>query len=269
MLTLGTALRRSALSIMLIGMSLGSLHLAEAANPTDSSPLVYAAASMTDVLQQIGADYTRDRHGTVRFSFGSSATLARQIESGAPADLFIAADQDWMNYLAERKLIDAASRSDLLGNTLVLIAPAASTASVTLQRNGSLEAALGRAGRLAIADPASVPAGKYAKAALVHFGQWNTLQPRIVSADNVRAALMFVARGEAPLGVVYETDAWAEPRVRIVARFPASSHAPIIYPIARTTRAAPAARSFAGYLRSPAARTRFEAAGFRVLGGTR
>ena len=258
-----TVLRRL-LCVLFIGASLSAIPDARAADSPETAPLVYAAASLTDVLQKIGMDYQRDHQRSVRFAFGSSATLARQIEAGAPADLFIAADQDWMNYLAERRLIDAGSRRDLLGNTLVLIAPADSKAGVILHRRGSLNAALGTDGRLALADPASVPAGKYAKAALTKLGLWADLQSRIVSADNVRAALMFVARGEAPLGVVYETDARAEPRVRVVATFPESTHAPIIYPIARTVRAAPAAEAFRAYLATPAARARFEAAGFRV-----
>ncbi len=258
-----TVLRRL-LCVLFIGASLSAIPDARAADSPEAAPLVYAAASLTDVLQKIGGDYQRDHQRSVRFAFGSSATLARQIEAGAPADLFIAADQDWMNYLAERRLIDAGSRRDLLGNTLVLIAPADSRAGVILHRRGSLNAALGADGRLALADPASVPAGKYAKAALTKLGLWADLRSRIVSADNVRAALMFVARGEAPLGVVYETDARAEPRVRIVARFPESTHAPIIYPIALTARAAPSAEAFQAYLATPAARARFEAAGFRV-----
>jgi molybdate transport system substrate-binding protein len=225
-------------------------------------PLVFAAASLTDVLQQVGADYGRATGAAVRFSFGSTATLARQIESGARADLFVAADAQWMDYVEQRALLRRASRRDLLGNRLVLVAPAASTLRLAIEPGLPLRAVLGRTGRLALADPASVPAGKYAKAALTALGAWREVEDRIVVADNVRMALMYVARGEAPLGVVYLTDAMAEPRVRVVGEFPATTHPPIVYPAALTTSAGAGAADFLAYLSGPAARRRFEAAGF-------
>jgi molybdate transport system substrate-binding protein len=229
------------------------------------APLVYAAASLTDVLQQIGADYQRETGRRVRFSFASTAVLARQIEAGAAVDLFVSADEDWMNYLAQRYLIRRDSRAALLGNLLVLVAPADSRAQVRLTPGVRLDAALGERGRLALADPASVPAGRYAQAALMQLGAWAALESRVVIAENVRMALMYVARGEAPLGVVYATDARAEPRVRIVAQFPAATHPPIVYPVALTPRAGAEAKAFLRYLRAKSASARFEAAGFSVL----
>lgn len=257
---------RRTLSLCLLG-SLLRLPFASAAGVDDAPPLVYAAASLTDVLQQIGGDYQRERHAHVRFSFGSTATLARQIESGATADLFISADETWMRYVAQRGLVRPGSRIDLLGNRLVLIAPADSNSAVTLADGASVAAALGARGRLALADPNSVPAGRYAQAALTKLGAWPALATRYVAAENVRMALLFVARGEAPLGVVYRTDALAEPKVRIVAEFPPDTHPPIVYPAALTTRASSGAANFLEYLAGPAARTRFVAAGFTVLHG--
>ncbi|MFO1455589.1 MAG: molybdate ABC transporter substrate-binding protein [Steroidobacteraceae bacterium] len=250
-------------------LSLLPARAASAAETDDGAPLVYAAASLTDVLQQVGSDYERDRQKHVRFSFGSTATLARQIESGAAADLFISADEEWMGYVAQRGLVRPGSRVDLLGNRLVLIAPADSRTAVTLAPGVSLAAALGAQGKLALADPASVPAGKYAKAALIRLGAWPELASRYVAAENVRMALLFVARGEAPLGVVYRTDAMVEPKVRIVAEFPADTHPPIVYPAALTTRSRAGADGFLEYLAGPAARARFVAAGFSVLGDAR
>jgi molybdate transport system substrate-binding protein len=232
-----------------------------------AEPLVYAAASLTEVLQQVGRDYAREHGGKVRFSFASSATLARQVETGARADLFVSADQDWMDYLEQRGRIRAASRIDLLGNRLVLVAPAGSGLALQVGPGMPIRRALGAGGRLALAYPASVPAGRYARAALSHLGAWAEVEGRIVAAENVRMALLFVARGEAPLGVVYATDARAEPKVRVVGEFPAASHPPIVYPAALTRGARPAAAAFLQYLSGAAARARFEAAGFSVLPG--
>ncbi len=227
-----------------------------------AGPLVYAAASLTEVLEQVGADYARERGGAVRFSFASTATLARQIEAGARADLFVSADQEWMDYLDRRGLVQRASRIDLLGNRLVIVAPTDSTVTLAIGRGMPIRAALGDRGRLALADPASVPAGKYAKAALSSLGAWPEVEGRVVAAENVRMALLFVARGEAPLGVVYATDARAEPKVRVVGEFPADAHPPIVYPAALARDARATAAAFLQYLTGPAARARFEAAGF-------
>jgi molybdate transport system substrate-binding protein len=228
-------------------------------------PLVYAAASLTEVLQQIGADYARERGAVVRLSFGSTATLARQIEAGARADLFVSADQHWMDYVERRGLIQRASRVDLLGNRLVLVAPADSRLALTVGRGMPIRAALGARGRLSLADPASVPAGRYARAALSSLGVWPEVEGRIVAAENVRMALLFVARGEAPLGVVYATDARAEPRVRVVGEFPSTAHPAILYPAALTSGARAAAAPFLQYLTGTSARARFAAAGFSIV----
>jgi molybdate transport system substrate-binding protein len=187
---------------------------------------VYAAASLVDAVPLIGAALG----APIRSSLASSAVLARQIEAGAPADVFLSADEAWMDYLAERRLIRSGSRTVIAGNRLVLVAPRASRVALTMAPNMPLLAALGRDGRLALADPASVPAGRYAQAALEHLGVWSAVERRVVRAENVRAALTFVARGEAPLGIVYATDAQATPAVRVVGRFPAGSHPPIRYP---------------------------------------
>jgi molybdate transport system substrate-binding protein len=227
--------------------------------------LVFAAASLTDVLQKFAADFSSARGQNIKFSFGSSATLARQIESGAPADVFVSADEEWMDYIDQRQLIDHASRMDLLGNRLVLICPADHPVVLRISKGFKLRAALGPSGRLAVGDPASVPAGKYAKAALSALGVWADVETRLAPAENVRAALMYVARGEAPLGIVYLTDANAEPKVRIVGEFSQSSHAPIRYPVALTAKARAGAAELLAFLQSESARTRFESAGFELL----
>ena len=227
--------------------------------------IIFAAASLTDVLQQVGPQYTQHTQVPVKFSFAASSALAKQIESGAKVDAFVSADQDWMNYLQERKLIKLDTRSDLLGNRLALIAPKDSKLTLKLQRGAPLLAALGANGRLSTGDPDSVPVGKYAKAALADLNLWSAIEPRLVRADNVRVALMYVARGEAPLGIVYATDAAVEPQVRIVDLFPESSHARITYPVAATTSASKEADSFLKFLRSDAARGIFAKAGFTPL----
>ena len=232
------------------------------AGAADRVLTVFAAASLTDVLQPIGSAFTARTGQPVRFSFAASSVLARQIESGAPADVFISADQDWMDYLQQRRLIRADTRSDVAGNALVLIAPVDSRLALKVAPGFALAAALGPTGRLAMADPASVPAGRYAQQALNQLGVWASVQQRSVAADNVRTALNFVARGEAPLGIVYATDARSEPRVRVVSVFPAGSHDPIVYPAAALTSAGPQAAAFVQLLRDPAARAAFMAGGF-------
>ena len=230
--------------------------------------LVFAAASLKTALDAIAAKWQSETGKAVTISYGASPTLAKQIENGAPADLFISADLDWMDYLQERKLIDPKTRVDLLGNSLVLVASADNDARVTIAPGFPLAALLGD-GRLAMAEPNAVPAGKYGKAALENLGVWSTVKSRIAAAETVRAALVLVARGEAPLGIVYATDAQAEPRVKIVGEFPPDSHPPIVYPLALTATAQPVAADFAAYLRGPAAGALFEAQGFTVLGRER
>lgn len=226
--------------------------------------MVFAAASLTDSLQKVADAFTSSSGVPVRLSFAASAALAKQIESGAQVDLFLSADEEWMDYLDRKRLIDSSSRRNLLGSRLVLVAPRESAVHLQLGPETPIDAVLGRSGRIAVADPDSVPAGRYAKAALVSLGLWSAAEPRLVRADNVRVALLYVARGEAPLGIVYETDAIAEPRVRIVDRFPESSHGPIRYPVAIVAKARPAARSFLAFLHGPEARDIFVKAGFDV-----
>lgn len=226
--------------------------------------MVFAAASLTDTLQEIGALYGRESGRRVVFSFAASMTLARQIELSAGADIFIAADVESMDYLESRGRIAKPTRQDLLGNRLVLIAPAGSNVTLAIVPQMRIVEALG-GGRLAMANVDSVPAGRYGKEALTALGVWNGLSGRIAQGEDVRTALSYVARGEAPLGIVYATDARVEPRVRVVAPFPEDSHPPIVYPAALTAEARPDSAQFLAYLRGPQARAVFERAGFTVL----
>ena len=228
---------------------------------TPEAVTVFAAASLTDVLQELATEYTQKTGSKVELSFAASSTLARQIESGAHADVFFSADQEWMDYLAQRGLIQKGSRRDLLGNRLALVAPVANTIQLQIKPSFPLLAAL-NGGRLATGDPDSVPVGRYARAALTKLGVWGDVADHLVRADNVRSALAFVARGEAPLGIVYETDARIDKRVRIVDLFPASSHPPISYPIALTSTASGKAASFVEYLRGKTGAAAFEKFGF-------
>ncbi|MEN3976487.1 molybdate ABC transporter substrate-binding protein [Emcibacter sp. SYSU 3D8] len=232
----------------------------KAAPPRDVT--VFAAASLTNALQDIGAAYTGKTGVKVVLSFASSSAAARQIEAGAPADLFISADTDWMDYLQQRGLIDPPSRRNILSNRLVLIAPAASPLALKVAPGFALAAALGKGGRLSTGDPDFVPAGRYARAALSRLGVWKDVADRLLPADNVRTALALVARGEAPLGIVYFSDAGVEGRVRIVDVFPGSSHMPIVYPAALVKGHNPAAEAFYSYLGTPEARALFEKYGF-------
>ena len=225
--------------------------------------LVFAAASTKPALDKVFASVDGIAPDDVKVSYAASSQLARQIEAGAPAAVFVSADEGWMNYLDARKLIVAGTRADLLGNALVLIASSASHVKLDLVPGVDLAATLGADGHLALAEPNSVPAGKYAKAALTKLGIWDRVRTRIVAADNVRAALNFVARGEAPLGIVYRSDALSEPSVRIVATFPADTHVPIVYPATIVAgHDSPAARRLLDALHSPAAQIIFREAGF-------
>jgi molybdate transport system substrate-binding protein len=225
---------------------------------------VFAAASLTDALQEIGAAYGREKSTRVVFSFAASMTLARQIELSAGPDLFIAADTESMDYLDQRNRIAKASRLDLLANRLVLVAPANSNVALTIAPQMKLADSL-RGGRLAMANVDSVPAGRYGKAALTTLGVWTSVADKLAQGEDVRATLAYVARGEAPLGIVYATDARAEPRVRVVGAFPENTHPPIVYPAALTSEANTNAAQFFAYLRGPQARAAFERAGFTVL----
>ena len=227
---------------------------------------VFAAASLKESFDEAARAYEREAGAPVKVTCAASSALARQIEQGAPADVFVSADLDWMDYLQQRALVDAGSRRNLLGNTLVLIAPVdAKGGPVALRRGIDLRPRLGE-GRLALGLTASVPAGKYARAAFEHFGVWTQLAPRVAETENVRAALMLVARGEAPLGVVYASDARAEPRVRVLATFPANAHPPIVYPVAHLKNARhPDAAAFVRWLGSRNAGAIFRRHGFRTL----
>lgn len=233
-----------------------------AAQPRDGL-LVFAAASLTEAMQDAARLWEARGEARVRFSFAASSTLARQIEQGAGAHVFASADQPWMDWVEARGLIAPGTRRTLLGNRLVLVAPADGVAAVTLAPGMDLVAMLGPGGRLALGDPASVPAGVYARQALAKLGLWAAVAPRIARADSVRAALLLVERGEAPLGIVYATDAAVARGVRVVATFPADPAAPIAYPFA-VTRAGdtPAARRFLAFLATPVAQEAFARRGF-------
>jgi molybdate transport system substrate-binding protein len=238
---------------------------AVAATQAGDDVLVFAAASLQTALDDLAAPVQKATGVRMRMSYAASSALARQIESGAPAGVFISADLDWMNYLADRKLVRAESRVNLLGNQLVLVATKGHAVSLTIGPGFGLAQALGRE-RLALADPAAVPAGKYAREALTTLGVWDGVAKKIAATENVRAALLLVSRGEAPLGIVYRTDAMADPGVVVVDTFPASSHAPIVYPAALTTTASAAAGRVLDYLKTPAARAVFGKHGFTTPG---
>jgi molybdate transport system substrate-binding protein len=240
-----------------LGLAVGVGHAADERSPV----VVFAAASLTDAITEIGAAFTKETGIAVQYSFAASSALARQIEAGAPAEVFFPADQEWMDYLAKKQLLAPGSRRDVVGNKLVLIAPATSKASVKITTGTSLLAAIGN-GRVATGDPDSVPVGKYAKAALTKLGAWDGLQARMVRAENVRSALAFVARGEAPFGIVYLTDARIDKNVKVLDTFPESTHTPITYPIALTRKADADARHFLKYVSGKSAAATFEKFGF-------
>jgi molybdate transport system substrate-binding protein len=228
--------------------------------------IVFAAASLKNALDDAIAAYEKGGGGKVVASYAASSALAKQIESGANADIFISADLDWMNDVEKHNLIDKNTRKNLLGNAIVLIAPTAAKAPRIDVKPGFDLKALLQDGRLAMADPSAVPAGKYGKAALEKLGVWDSVKDRVASAENVRGALLFVDRGETPYGIVYATDAAADKGVAIVGTFPEDSHPPIIYPIALTAASADAeAKKFLAFLESPAAKPAFEKQGFIVL----
>jgi molybdate transport system substrate-binding protein len=229
---------------------------------------IFAAASLTDALNDAAKAYQAKTRKTPALSFAASSVLARQIEASAGADIFISADADWMDYLDRRGLINHDSRKNLLGNHLVLVAPADSKVALSIAPHFDLLGAL-NGGRLSIADPDTVPAGKYARTALTMLGVWNGVVDHLVNAENVRVALTYVARGEAPLGIVYTSDALGEKRVRIVGTFAENTHAPIVYPAALVKDARPGARAFFDFLSGPDATAIFQRDGFIILGGKR
>jgi molybdate transport system substrate-binding protein len=235
---------------------------AHAADDRNQEILVFAAASLTNVLDEIGAAYTQQTRRPVKFAYAASSALARQLEAGARADVFFSADLEGMDYVQARGLIDRTARRNVVGNRLALVAPADSKIELKIAPGFPLAQALGN-GRLATGDPQSVPVGKYARSALTSLRVWNDVADRLVRADNVRSALAFIARGETPLGIVYETDAKVEKRVRVVDFFPADSHPPLVYPVAVTAQARPAARQFIDFLQSAPAQEAFKKYGFQ------
>ena len=248
------------LAAFLTALAANSPTRAETAEPT----LVFAAASLKNALDAVVEDYSKATGRTVTVSYAASSALARQIEQGAPADIFFSADLDWMDYLADENLIAADTRTTLLGNDIVLVAPLDSAVAITIAPDFPLAAALD-GGRLSMAQTESVPAGKYGKAALQSLGVWDSVAGSLAQADNVRAALALVSRGEAALGIVYASDAKADKGVKVVGIFPEDSHPPILYPVALTAIARPGARAFLDYLTSGKARPFFEAQGFRFV----
>ena len=262
--------RRSWLAL-LVAAGLASTAGALPAVAQGKDVVIFAAASLKNALDDIAGQWQRETGKKVVVSYAASNTLIKQIEQGAPADIFISADLDWMDYGQQKDLIRPDSRSNLLGNRLVLIAPKDSSVSANIQPGFDL-AALLKGGRLAMGNVDAVPAGKYGKASLEKLGVWDSVKDKIAQAESVRAALLFVSRGEAPLGIVYQTDAAADPNVKIVGTFPEDTHPPIIYPVALTKESTNAdAQEFLNSLRSPSARAAFERQGFTVLapGGQR
>lgn len=248
--------------IVLLAAALAlALPAASAAASAGKRPVIFAAASLKGPLDAVAAAFRAETGIQVVISYAGSNALARQIEQGAPAQLFISSDGAWMDYLGERALLAPESRRDLLANALVLVAPAASATRLTIAPGFDLGGALGT-GRLAMADPQAAPAGKYARQALESLGAWEGVAGRLAPTGNVRAALALVALGEAPLGIVYATDAIAEPKVISLGAFPAESHDPILYVAALTVTAGPEAAAFLGFLRGAAAQAIFAGAGF-------
>lgn len=245
------------LSILLL------LALPALAHATQPRPItVFAAASLKESLDEAAAAWTKRSGQKVSISYAGSSALAKQIEQGAPADVFISADGEWMDYLQQRKLIDVDTRTHLVGNRLVVIAPVDSALRTLSLKRAAVRQALG-GGRLAMAETTSVPAGRYGRQALTTLGLWDAVSGRLAQADNVRAAMAFVSRGEAPLGIVYATDAQAEPRVRVVAAIPGRAHDVIVYPLARVAKTPPAAtKGFLAFLRGDEAKAIFKRAGF-------
>lgn len=262
------AMRASLFGICLLFLPLTSANAAKAAERQTIT--VFAAASLTDALQELAQQYQAQSNDAIRFSFAASSTLARQIEAGAPADIFISANEEWMDYLAAKNLIASATRVSPLGNALVMIVPADSPlGTFEIDNRLDIGALIGGDAKIVTGDPTNVPVGMYARKALENLGLWSTVEPLLARADNVRAALALVERGEAPLGIVYTTDAKASKGVRVVATFPPDSYPPINYPFAIVTgRDTPAVLSLFRYLTSGSAAKVYERLGFQWRGST-
>lgn len=274
-LTIAATTRRGlaalVLSLIFVAAMLPRPLFAEQQQPAQASPAaakgptVFAAASMKTALDAVAAAWTAETGKTPPIVYASSAVLAKQIEQGAPADIFISADLTWMDYLDKAKLVQSGTRHDLLGNKLVLIEPADATTKLTIAKGFDLAGAIGD-GKLAVCTIASCPGGIYAKQALEALGIWAKVKPKLAQADNIRNALTLVARGEAKFGIVYATDAKAEPKVKVVGVFPEDTHIPIVYPVAVIeTSKNPDAIAFATYLSSKAAKKIWTEQGFKIL----
>ena len=249
---------RVQLVALLLAISVTAAHAADL--------VVFAAASLTDALKDIAPLWEKTGGAPLKFSFAASSTLARQMEQGAPANLFISADLQWMDWADQRHLVVTATKRNLLGNTMVMVMPKDSVKPVTISPAMDITALLGADGRIATGDPASVPVGIYAKQAFTKLGLWDKVQPRIAGAESVRAALLLVERHEAPVGIVYATDAAVDPGVAVAGTFPADSHPPIIYPFAVTASGdTPEARRLLDFLAGPEASAAFAKRGFKIL----
>jgi molybdate transport system substrate-binding protein len=252
-------MKRAALACLL------ALLAAFPARAQERSITVFAAASLKNAIDDVNAAFTKATGIKAVVSYAATSALVKQIEQGAPADVFLSADLRWMDYAAEKKLIKLDTRVNLLGNKLVLIAAKDSTLDTVTIGSGFDIAKLAGSGRIAVADMKAVPAGRYAKAALEALGAWAAAEKKLAQAENVRAALAYVSRGEAPIGIVYATDAKIDPGVRVVGTFPDGSHPPIVYPVAATANARPEAARYLDFLRTPAVKSVFEAYGFSFL----
>ena len=244
---------------------LAALTAAPLARAQDKAVTVFAAASLKNAIDDANKAFTKATGVKVVVSYAATSALVRQIEAGAPADVFLSADLRWMDYLAQKKLIKAETRVNLLGNRLVLIAPRDSKLDTVAIGKGFDIARLAGDGRIAVADVKAVPAGRYAKAALQTLGAWPAAEKKLAQAENVRAALAYVSRGEAPIGIVYATDARIDKGVKVVGIFPEGSHPPITYPVAATINAKPEAARYLDFLRTSGAKSIFEAFGFSFL----
>lgn len=259
-------------ALVCLSLSLPAIAVAETAPAGQTLPAtvtttqtVFAAASMSDALRQVNELWVAKGNAPLQFNFAASSTLIRQIEQGATASVFISADERWADWGIERNLLVKASRVSPLGNDLVLIAPLDSTVKLDITKTTDIAALLGASGRLATGDPAHVPVGRYAQQALTWMGQWDAINPRLARADSVRAAMLLVERGEAPLGVVYGTDAAVSTRVKVVGTFPAESHEPVTYPfVIVTAQDTPAARAVLAFLVGPEAMAVYKKLGFSV-----
>lgn len=259
-------LRRSLACIAAIVAGIAFADVAcRAAPAAETTITVFAAASLKDALDDVNVAFTQQTGTKITSSYAASSALMKQIEQGAPADVFISADINWMDYGAQKKLVKDETRVNLLGNRLVLIAPKDSKLDQQAISPGFDLAALAGDGRIVTGDVRAVPAGLYAKAALEKLGVWPSVQSKLAMVENVRAALALVARGEAPLGIVYATDVQAEPKVKVIGVFPPDSHPPIVYPAALTATAKSEAKPYLAFLQSTAAKNIFETRGFSFL----